>query len=305
MLVVEKRNDALYSLPAEELNSRQIKALSSEVALKIMFLLAAKPLYAMEIARELKIEEQIIYYHIHNLQKAGLIKILKKEEKQGATAKFYSVAKPSFIIKFKSFETASKLSSANESPFLYPFIEDAKLNALIVVGSPDPHGPEKARSRDAYYAIDLALFLGTFLNYAPRENVKLDTEIKENDLKNNLILVGGPIVNKITNKFNQYLPIFFNSKKKWSVESKLSKKTYVNDEAGIIVKMRNPFNKSKFVLIIAGKRYLGTKAAILALLKSFDKISKGNAYNKNCSAKVVEGIDLDADGIIENIEFKE
>jgi hypothetical protein len=56
-----------------------------------------------------------------------------------------------------------------------------------VVGSPDPHGPERARSRDGYYGIDLGLFLGTFLYYVSDFSVKLDTEVTGDDLKKNFL----------------------------------------------------------------------------------------------------------------------
>jgi hypothetical protein len=58
---------------------------------------------------------------------------------------------------------------------------------LSIVGSPDPHGPSKARSKDGYFGMDLALFLGTFLSNITGSKVKLDTEIQDKDLENNNI----------------------------------------------------------------------------------------------------------------------
>ena len=189
--------------------------------------------------------------------------------------------------------------------FLEPFIENGQLNSLIIVGSPDPHGPEKARSRDGYYGIDLALFLGTFLNYIPSLNVRLDTEIREEDLKNNLILIGGPVVNTVTGKINSKLPIRFDKKNNWTIVSDLSGKTYHSDETGIIVKIKNPFNTKKYILLVAGKRYAGTRAVMMAFLKHFKKIFSGNTHNENVLAKVVEGVDLNSDGIVDDVEVME
>ena len=67
----------------------------------------------------------------------------------------------------------------------------------------------------------------------------------------------------------------------------------------------SPFNKDKYILVVAGKRFSGTRAAIIAFLKDFKKITNGNIHNQNIKAKVVEGIDLDSDGIIDDIEFRE
>ncbi len=150
--------------------------------------------------------------------------------------------------------------------------------------------------------MDLALFLGTFLNYVPKFNVKLDTEVREDDLNNNLILIGGPLVNKIVEKANPKMPIRFEN---GNIKSTISNETYPQDECGLIVKLKSPFSKDKYVLVVAGKRFSGTRAAIIAFLKDFGKVTNGNVHNPSIKANVVEGIDLDSDGIIDDIEFRE
>ena len=303
MFIIDKQKNEVYSLPAKEINVENAKCVSSPLAQKILNLLAKEAMYPIDIAKALKVHEQKVYYHIRNLEKAGIIKIVKRETKQGATANFYALAEPAFIIKFKNFETTSKIAQIrNESEFLEPFIKDGQLDALIIVGSPDPHGPDKARSRDGYYGMDLALFLGTFLNYVPKFNVKLDTEVREDDLSNNLILIGGPVVNKIVEKVNPKMQIRFEN---GNIKSTVSNEVYPQDECGLIVKLKSPFSKDKYVLVVAGKRFSGTRAAIIAFLKGFKKITGGNVHNPNIKANVVEGIDLDSDGIIDDIEFRE
>lgn len=303
MFVVDKQKTEVYSLPAKEIRAENAGCLSSELAQKILNLLAKEPMYPIDIAKSLKVHEQKIYYHIRNLEKAGIIKVARKETKQGATANYYALSEPAFVIKFKNFETTSKIAQIrNESEFLEPFIKDGQLDALIIVGSPDPHGPDKARSRDGYYGMDLALFLGTFLNYVPKFNVKLDTEVREDDLNNNLILIGGPLVNKIVERANSKLPIRF---EEGNIKSTVSNEVYPQDECGLIAKTRSPFSKDKFILVVAGKRFSGTRAAIIAFLKGFKKITNGNIHNPSIKANVVEGIDLDSDGIIDDIEFRE
>ena len=303
MFIIDKQKNEVYSLPAKEISAEHAKSVGSGLANKILLLLAKEAMYPIDIAKALKMHEQKIYYHIRNLEKAGIIKVVKKETKQGATANFYALTEPAFVIKFKDFETTSKIAQIkNESEFLEPFIKDGQLDALIIVGSPDPHGLDKARSRDGYYGIDLALFLGTFLNYVPMFNVKLDTEVRETDLENNLILIGGPITNKITERVNPKLPIRFEN---GNIKSTISNETYPQDECGLTVKTKSPFNKDKYVLVVAGKRFSGTRAAIIAFLKGFKKITQGNIHNPSIKAKVVEGIDLDSDGIIDDVEFRE
>src|SRR3989344_3865121 len=240
MFVIDRQKNEVYSLPAREIKPEDAGAVSSELAIKILHLLAKEAMYPIVIAKSLKVHEQKIYYHIRNLEKAGIIKVVKKETKQGATANFYAITEPAFVLRFKNFEATSKVEIKNESEFLDPFIKDGKLDSLIIVGSPDPHGPDKARSRDGYYGMDLTLFLGTFLNYVPKFNVKLDTEVRDEDFQNNLILIGGPVVNKVVEKINSKLPIRFEES---NIKSTVSNETYPHDEIGLIVKAKNPFNK--------------------------------------------------------------
>lgn len=306
MFVVDKKKNEVLSLPAKEILPGDAKHLSSGLAVKILRILSDGPAYPLEIAKRLKVNEQKIYYHIRQLEKAGLVRFVKSEGIKGATAKYYALEKPAFVVRFGDFEVTNKITHmGNESTFLEPFIKDGQLDAFFIVGSPDPHGPDKARSRDGYYAVDFALFLGTFLNYVPSFTVKLDTEVKGKDLRHNLILIGGPVTNKIVEQVNTRLPIRFEKTDAWNIHSSLSGNIYTTDETGLIVKAKNPFNPEKSILLLAGRRYSGTRAAIIAFLKNFKEIAKGNIHDKNVYAKVVEGTDLDSDGIVDNVEFRE
>ncbi len=287
-------------------NPKVFSFLSSELALKILRFLAKNPSCAMDIARKLKEHEQKIYYHLRNLEKVGLIKLVKTEERVGAIAKIYAANFP--VVSFKLFEgkeIVNKKTRVRELKFFKNFIEDGKLNASIIVGSPDPHGKYAAQASDGCCAIDLALFLGSLIKHAPLPNYKLDTEVKGRDLKNNLILVGGPKANIIVEKVNKKLPIYFDFYREWNIVSPFSKKIYTEDNVGIIAKMKNPFNPKKEVLVLAGKRFDGTRSAILALIKYLKNIEKGNDFEPSKIAKVVQGIDKDADGRIDDVKFLE
>ncbi|HIH42961.1 TPA: S-layer protein [Candidatus Woesearchaeota archaeon] len=307
MFIAEKSQDNLLTLPAKELRIKDFRSASSPLAEKILHQLSIKESYPKELARTLKVNEQKIYYHIRNLQKNGIIKQVKSEAMQGGVANYYTLTEPAFIVKFSELKETQKIASLKPEyvNFLEPFIVDGRLDAQIIVGSPEPHGIEKARSKDALYAIELALLLGTFLNHIPINTIKLDTETHAEHLKNNLIIIGGPVVNKITEKINDYLPVKFNKTHAWNIESSLTNEIYAADEIGIIVKIKNPFAKDKSILLIAGKRHAGTKAAIIALSKNLKEIAAGNLRDSKILAKVVEGIDKDADGIIDEVEIKE
>ncbi len=285
MQIIEERNDEIFGLDCKEIDSIRI----SKMPERILKLIAKKPSYPKEISRTLKINEQLIYYHIRKLEKSGLIHIVMKEEKGGAIARYYALTSPSFVLKFKDLEKIHKFVRSDK--WLEPFVVNSKLNAKIIIGSPDPHGPEKARSRDIEFGMDLALFLGTFIS-SYSNSVVLDTDL--NELKENLIIIGGPVTNRITKAMNLKLPVHFDEKK--NIISKSRK--YTSDDIGFILKTENPYDKDKSILVIAGKRYSGTKSAVLALIKYFDFVKEKNI-------RIVEGIDKDGDGEIDDVKFLE
>ncbi|MBM3232926.1 helix-turn-helix domain-containing protein [Candidatus Pacearchaeota archaeon] len=304
MKVLKQEQSRTLTLNAQEIDSQGSSILGNPIALKILKELHNESMYPKRLAKKMKVHEQKVYYYIHHLEKAKLVKIVKEERLQGIVAKWYSPVSDSFVIPIGSFQESSKIKE-HKSGFLYPFISEGTLNAMILVGSPDPHGPLKARSRDGYFGMDLALFLGTFLTHVPESKVKLDTEVQEKDLEqNNLIVIGGPIVNKVAESIGKRMPIYFDEEKK-GFYSSITKRLYVHEEIGVINKCKNPFNDKKELLYIAGIRNAGTKAAILSFLKDFKDIEKGNQKDSKIFCKVVEGIDLDSDGIVDSIEFLE
>ena len=287
MYIAQEKDNNLYIIAAAEAR----KLPSSALAMKILSLLEKEPMYPKAVSKRLKENEQKIYYHIRHLEKSGLIELVSREEHAGAMAKIYRLKKPAFFMRFGEFAPAQRIPITNK--WLEPFIAGGKLNAKIIVGSPDPHGIERARARDAYYGIDLALFLGTFL-ISSRHAVALDTEVT--NFKENMIIIGGPVINRIANMINKKMPLRFDERK--NIYSATTRKTYKNDDCGIIVKAKNPFDETKEILLIAGKRYSGTRAAILAFLNHFSKIEKKNAH-------VVEGVDNDGDGVVDDVRILE
>jgi DNA-binding transcriptional ArsR family regulator len=285
------------------IDPKNLKVLGSKLSIQILQELSKKPSCAMDIARKLKQHEQKIYYHLRRLEKAGIIKLEEKVERVGAVAKIYSFPSPYISVKIfdsDGFEIKSKIK---ESEFFKPFVENGKLNATIVVGSPDPHGKYGAQASDGSAAIDLALFLGTFLESSSL-NYKIDTQVREEDLQKNLILIGGPKANILIDKINDKLPIYFDTKHDFNIISTLSKNIYTEDDVGIIIKTESPFAKGKEVLVLSGRRFKGTRAAIVAIVKHLKKISEGNKFDKTI-ARVVRGIDRDSDGIIDDVEILE
>lgn len=304
MRILKEENGKNYFIDTDEIDIGDVPSLNNKIVQNILKVISKEPMYPKMIAKKIKVHEQNVYYYIKKLEKCNLIKTVKSENINGTIANFYTIAHNSFFFKFADFKEGSTVME-KESDYLLPFIENGKMNSIIVVGSPDPHGPQKARARDGYFGMDLALFLGSFLHYIPESKVRLDTEVSSDMLKNNnLIVIGGPIVNKVTSMINKKMPIYFDEETK-GIYSSVTKKTYFNDEIGMINKFKSPFNSEKMILFVAGIRNSGTKSAILAFLKNFSEIKNNNSFNKKISSRVVEGVDLDSDGVVDSVEFLE
>ncbi len=298
-------------------NPERLKAVLNKLSWRILQLLSEKEMYPMEIAKKLEVHEQKVYYHIRKLARAGVVKIVREEEKKGAVAKYYKASFPALGVElpfgYRKIKNVS-VPSIDEKmkQFLSPFLkEDGTFDGKIIVGSPDPHGPFKARARDGHYAAYLTLFLGQFVDLPEDFPIKLDVDVKaEKEENNNLILVGGPGTNLITQEANEFLPIRFNmmpSKHGFLLGGLVSEKTknvYTADNIGVIARIPNPWNKEKRIIVLAGNKAVGTKACVLALAKFWKEALK-NFSDEEKIAAVIQGFDLDGDGKVDSIEVLE
>jgi DNA-binding transcriptional ArsR family regulator len=296
-----KNEEKIYR--AKEMEVKKLNVFGSELAIKIVRELAKKPACAMDLARILNEHEQKIYYHLRKLEKAGIISLERTEVRAGALTKIYKIEYPYLAVRLFEGKPLKRFVRPKETEILHPFIENGRMNSIIIVSSPDPHGRFGAASSDGYAAIDLAIYLGSFLKN-PEINYRLDTQINEGDLKKNLILVGGPKANIVVDKINKFLPIYFDEKNDWQIFSTLTKTVYRDEDVGLIIKMKNPFSTKEYVFIFCGKRFKGTRAATLALIKHSKELEEGNKF-KDGIARVVKGVDKDADGIIDDCIFLE
>jgi DNA-binding transcriptional ArsR family regulator len=306
----EVKDIALFDRP------ERLKAVLNKLSWQILKLLSTEEMYPIEIAKKLGIHEQKVYYHIRKLTEAGVIKIVKEEEKKGATAKYYKVSYPAFGVELPfGNRKITTLNAPNMDEklrqFLTPFIQDDIFDGKIIVGSPDPHGPFKARARDGHYAAYLSFFLGQYVQMPDEFIIKLDVDVKvEKEEKNNLILVGGPGTNLLTEEINEHLPTRFSVKSTeqgFLFGGLISQKTgnvYTSDNIGLIAKIPNPWNKNKRIIVIAGNKAIGTKACVLALTKfwkeTLDKFNGTDSF-----ATIIQGFDLDGDGKVDAIEVLE
>ncbi len=315
LMVSGKKNQLVTKNIAVFEDTEILRTILNKLSWKILRLLSEEEMYPMEIAKKLKVHEQKVYYHIRKLTKAGVIKISREEEKKGAVAKYYKALFPAMGVELPfGKQKINRLPNTNANEkirqFLNPFIKDGVFDGKIVVGSPDPHGPFKARARDGHYVAYLALFLGQLVDLPDDFPIKLDVDVKaEKEENNNLILVGGPGTNLITQEFNEHLPIRFNmmpSEHGFLLGGLVSEKThriYTADDTGVIARTANPWDKEKSVLVLAGNKAVGTKACVLAITKFWKKTLK--SFGAEEFAVVIQGFDLDGDGKVDAIEVLE
>lgn len=297
---------------------QKLKMILNRLSWKILVMLSEKEMYSLEIARKLNMHEQKVYYHIRKMAKAGAIAVAREEEKKGAIAKYYKPVSSAFGIElpqeYKQIRTRAFPSTNNQQvrQFFSEFLQDDDIfKGKIVVGSPTPHGPFRTSARDGHYASHLTFFLGQFARMPDDFAIKLDVDVKaEKEERNNLILVGGPGTNVITQEVNDNLPIKFNmqpSNEGFLLGGLVSQKTgrvYTADMAGLIAKIANPWDQTKRIIVLAGNKAVGTKACVLALTDFWKKTLR-NYTGADGFAVVIQGYDLNSDGKVDSIEVLE
>jgi DNA-binding transcriptional ArsR family regulator len=298
-------------------DAQNLKMITGKLSWKILRMLSEEEMYPLEIARRLGIHEQKVYYHVRKLAKAGAITVERQEKKKGAMAKYYKTVSPAFGIEFpQGYRTTQRPSLLNLNEQVQKFFkefvnENGSFEGKIVVGSPTPHGPFKTSARDGHYAAHLTFFLGQFIKMPEEFAIKLDVDVKaEKEEKNNLILVGGPGTNLLTQEINEHLPSRFSmqsSDQGFLLGGLVSQKTsrvYTTDLAGLIAKIVNPWDKTKRIVVLAGNKAVGTKACVLAMANFWKRTLQGY-HGEDTFGTVIQGFDLDGDGKVDSVEVNE
>ena len=299
-------------------DAQKLKMILGKLSWRILTLLSEKEMYPLQIARHLGMHEQKVYYHVRKLERAGAIAVVREEKKKGATAKYFKTVSPAFGVEFpQGYRTMQRPSLVSVSRQIQDFFQEfinknGSFEGKIVVGCPAPHGPFKTSARDGHYAAHLTFFLGQFVKNPEEFAIKLDTDVKaEKEEKNNLILVGGPGTNLLTQEINGHLPVRFNmqsSDQGFLLGGMISQRTsrvYTADTAGLIAKIANPWDSSKRIIVVAGNKAVGTKACVLALTNFWSKTLQKYRVDDNAFAAIIQGFDLDGDGKVDSIEVSE
>jgi DNA-binding transcriptional ArsR family regulator len=267
-------------------DAKVLKAVSHPIREKILKMTLEKPMYPVEIARKMKMIEQKIYYHIKILKSAGILREVEERQMRGGRARLVTPKATAFGFIMPGSRGGEVVTYSDYPPFVVGGVVDAS----IVVGSPDPHGTNRARARDGHLAAEIAAFFGR-MGTIPWPFIYTDIELKEH--KGNLVILGGPVVNTVAAKFNNFMPVRFVDR-----AIKSPGKEYFEDWCGFVAITDNPEDPGRKVMEVAGRTSSGTRAAILGLRKHFNQAAEKGYV-------VVQGFDEDGDGIVDSIDLLE
>ncbi len=266
-----------------------------ETRYRILELLGESPRTLTDLAELLNTTEQNVFYHLKTLEKMGVVRKIYGERKL-YTLEYDAIAS---VFGQGKAARAAGMPGAIER-FFKGFVDGNRLIAPIVVGSPDPHGAFMQRARDGHYAGALGMFLGRFFD-ADGFPMLLDTDARaEQRISDSMILIGGPAGNMVSWEILGERKLFFDTENPWLLRTR---KSYAEDSVGVIAKFKNPYSEN-WILLFAGVRALGTKAAIMALVEQWEELLTKYRDDREFYW-VVQGFDADADGHIDRVELRE
>jgi DNA-binding transcriptional ArsR family regulator len=279
---------------------------SGKVGQKILALLSSGPKYPAEMARDLRIHHQTVYYHIGRLESAGLITRVRSQHVRGGEAILFALASDGYAVEFQvKGEPLPTLKSSSRSKalglFFKEFVSGGEFDGWIVVGSPLQHGESGTQARDGHYAIQLGFALGQFVSLPSRFPVKLDVDLRaERLLDSNLVVVGGPRTNVVAEELNPHLAIRFRQEGFWNSVVDEHGESYGSELDCLVEKVRNPWAPSKTCVILAGLTGAGTKAAIVGVCNYSEVLF--HRYRTGNFAAILRGVDKDGDGKVDSVE---
>ncbi|MEM4417920.1 MAG: ArsR family transcriptional regulator [Nitrososphaerota archaeon] len=285
-----------------------LRLLSSKTGVEILKLLNKKTAYPADIAETIGVSKQLVSTYVRRMFRAGLVDKVGEREIRGGRATLYrsNVRAAAIVIDRKGWAKTlgSQPLDRNLASFLGPLVENGTLNGLIVVGSPHPHGPLQATASDGHYGFQLGLFLGRYVRIPREFKVRLDVDVKAERLYGeNMVLLGGPGTNVVTAMINKYMPASFMESNYWAGITSPSR-IYTNEFTGLIVKIPNPFSEGRTIIVLAGLRSVGTKAAVMMLTADYERLLDSYRGEERWAA-IIQGRDLDGDGRIDSTDILE
>ncbi len=223
-----------------------------------------EPMPVGKIAKLTGMSKQLVSYYMKRMLSRGLVKVAYKDISGNVISKHYVRTSDIFYERF---------DNGRDSP-------EVEGNAVIILGSPDPHGENMVGSRDLIAAAKIGQIV-------PAAKVTYDVLFGPHLASGTIFVVGGPLVNKSYNRFG--FPEFRG--RSFRVGKVFKSRLY-----GLISSRQNPYHPEERAICVAGNTSHGTLAAVEALRnrKIFKKAMKGNIDI------IVAAKDLDNDGVVDS-----
>ncbi|MHA1214018.1 MAG: helix-turn-helix domain-containing protein [Candidatus Hodarchaeales archaeon] len=290
-----------------QISADKIPILANKTRWKILEIIAEEDeVYAKQIAEILGMSESKVHYHLNLLRKAGLIVSVGEKSVKYGRVKYLKLLAKNFTISLTEKRVLNKNNLFGHL-FKQHFSSGARFDGKIVVGAAQPHGKYDALSRDGFLVGDLCWYLGNHfpIQYASQIPNHVVTDIEYTKLhkkiKHNLILVGGPITNTLTDKLNLILKEKFDI---YFFENKIvTDHEEFQDPSHAIVSLIKVENYK--VLILAGVRSPGTQTAIFTIVSNYyDIMGQGEEFATVLYGKKINSLGINGVKIILRKEVK-
>ena len=280
-------------LSSERLTQRRLEALADPNRLEMMQRLADRPGYASELGRELGLDEQTAHYHFEKLKDAGLVEQVEERDVSGGVASIYK-PRTSLHIDLGNEDEGFRPPEGTHSyrEFLGDSVNGSDLGLSIVVGAPEPHGPDQVKARDGHLTGRIGFVLGRHFSSQGFQVVK-DTEGCGGDR----LVLGGPLTNMEAERLQDRFGFEFASTGRYKYSLQTPEDTYTSKKVGVLGSSHGDSN----VFVLAGVGYGGTLAAI----EAFETLPQLAVGLSGDTCIVVQGLDMDGDGEVDDFEVLE
>nr|EGQ40929.1 MAG: bacterial regulatory protein, arsR family [Candidatus Nanosalinarum sp. J07AB56] len=280
-------------LGSESLTQTELKALADPNRLEMMERLAEEPRYASELGRELNLDEQTAHYHFEKLKDADLIERVEQRDVSGGMASFYR-PRTSLHIDLGNEDEEFRPPEGTDSyrEFLGDSVDGSELELSVVVGAPEPHGPDQVKARDGHLAGRAGFVLGRHFSSQGLEVVK-DTDGYGGDR----LVIGGPRTNMEAERLQDRFGFEFASTGRYKYSLQTPEETYTSKKVGVVASSSGEPN----AFLLAGVGYGGT----LASLEAFESLPQLDVNLSGDTMVVFEGLDMDGDGQVDDFELLE
>jgi DNA-binding transcriptional ArsR family regulator len=147
----------------------QLKALAAPLRQRLLRAFAGEPQTTKQVARSLRENSTKLYHHVDTLAEAGLLRLVRTQQKRGTTERYYQAAAKQFSVHRNIFRHLRAQNARGKKFAAEVLFETAFQNALEEIR---PNGPDAATGKGK------AALLQSRICATPNEAVALRKKIQ-------------------------------------------------------------------------------------------------------------------------------